>query len=178
MPTSTSRTTSSNGCRKVSGPTRILGIDPGLSASGYGVIENNRVVDFGVISTDAGVPVQERLRKLGNGFEQVVRRNEPGLCAIETLFFKARGAKSVILSAQSRGAILYVLARRGIPVHEVTPATIKLATTGSGRASKQQMNYMVRQLLGLDDKVPEHAADALAAAYCLARRNVRPGLRK
>ena len=107
-----------------------------------------------------------------------MRRTEPELCAIETLFFKARGARSVILSAQSRGTILYVLARKGIPVHEVTPATIKLSTTGSGRASKQQMNYMVKRLLGLDDKVPEHAADALAAAYCLARRSARPGARR
>lgn len=66
--------------------------------------------------------------------------------------------------------LLYVLARKRVPVEEITPATIKLATTGSGRASKQQMNYMVKQMLGLDDRVPEHAADALAAAHCLLRR--------
>lgn len=66
--------------------------------------------------------------------------------------------------------ILYTLARRGVAVTEVTPATVKLSVTGSGRASKPQMNYMVRQVLNLDGRVPEHAADALAAAYCLQKR--------
>ena len=68
--------------------------------------------------------------------------------------------------------LLYVLAVHGIPTVEVTPATIKLAVTGSGKASKKQMNYMMSQLLGLDDGIQEHAADALAAALCLARRTL------
>ncbi|MFO7674910.1 MAG: crossover junction endodeoxyribonuclease RuvC [bacterium] len=151
-------------------PSRILGIDPGLGASGYGVLEDERVVEFGVITTAAGEPVGDRLLRLGRELERVVRRHQPEACALESLFFKGGGARSVILSAQCRGVILYTLARRGVPVTEVTPATVKLATTGSGRASKTQMNYMVRSVLGLDDRVPEHAADALAAALCLARR--------
>ncbi|OYD14328.1 hypothetical protein CH330_08970 [candidate division WOR-3 bacterium JGI_Cruoil_03_51_56] len=166
MPILTSRTKFSTRCPGL----RILGIDPGLSASGYGVIENNRVLDFGVISTDPQMSVPERLRKLGNAFNSIIRRTGPGYCAIETLFFKVVGARSVLLSAQSKGVILYVLARKRIPVKEFTPATIKLATTGSGQASKRQMNYMIKQILSLDDNVPEHAADALAAAYCLSRR--------
>jgi crossover junction endodeoxyribonuclease RuvC len=128
------------------------------------------VLDHGVIKTEAGTPVAERLRLLGNELERVVRRHRPEQCAVESLFFKGGGARSVILSAQCRGVIMYVMARKNVPVVEVTPATIKLATTGSGRASKQQMNFMVRRLLRLDDRVPEHAADALAAAWCLARR--------
>jgi crossover junction endodeoxyribonuclease RuvC len=134
------------------------------------VLEDNRPLDFGVISTAAGEPVGRRLLRLGQELEQVVRRHRPAACALESLFFKGGGARSVILSAQCRGVILYTLARRGVPVTEVTPATVKLSVTGSGRASKTQMNYMVRQLLGLDERVPEHAADALAAAWCLARR--------
>jgi len=89
---------------------------------------------------------------------------------METLFFKTVGARSVILSAQCRGVLLYVLAKRSIPVEEITPASIKLAITGSGKASKKQVNYMIRQLLGLADDVQEHSADALAAAFCLAGR--------
>ena len=69
--------------------------------------------------------------------------------------------------------LLYVLAGRGVPVEEITPASIKLAITGSGKASKKQVNYMIRQLLGLADDVQEHAADALAAAFCLAGRATR-----
>ena len=148
----------------------VLGIDPGLGASGFGVLDENGVAGFGVITTAAGEPLAERLLRLGAELDRVVRRYRPGACALETLFFKGGGARSVILSAQCRGVILYTLARRGVPVTEVTPATVKLSVTGSGRASKTQVNYMVRQVLGLDERVPEHAADALAAAYCLKKR--------
>jgi len=149
---------------------RILGIDPGLSATGYGIVENGLATEFGLITTDAGQPMPERLRSLGEGMEDVVRRNRPTHCALETLFFKSVGARSVIRSAEARGTIVYVLGRNRIPVTELTPATIKLALTGSGRASKHQMNYMVKRLLSLGERVSEHAADALAAAYCLSRR--------
>lgn len=151
---------------------RIIGIDPGLGATGYGVVEAGAAVDYGVIETAPGDELPARLRFLGEALDEVVRRTRPGLCALETLFFKAVGARSVIRSAESRGVILYVLGRHGIPVRELTPATIKLALTGSGRASKTQMNYMARALLKLDERVPEHAADALAAAYVLSRRQM------
>ena len=149
---------------------RILGIDPGLGATGYGIIENGLATEFGTITTDPKQPTPERLRSLGEGMEEVVRRTRPTQCALETLFFKSVGARSVIRSAEARGTIIYVLGRNRIPVTELTPATIKLALTGSGRASKHQMNYMVKRLLSLGERVSEHAADALAAAYCLSRR--------
>jgi crossover junction endodeoxyribonuclease RuvC len=149
---------------------RILGIDPGLSATGYGIIEDGEATEFGLITTDTRQSISERLRSLGEGVEEVVRRNRPTCCALETLFFKSVGARSVIRSAEARGTIIYVLGRNCIPVTELTPATIKLSVTGSGRASKHQMNYMVKRLLSLGERVSEHAADALAAAYCLNRR--------
>jgi len=149
---------------------RTLGIDPGLGATGYGIIEDGQATEFGLITTETHRPMSERLRSLGNGIEEVVKRNRPSHCALETLFFKSVGARSVIRSAEARGAILYVLSRNRIPVTELTPASIKLALTGSGRASKHQMNYMVKRLLSLGERVSEHAADALAAAYCLSRR--------
>ena len=154
---------------------RILGIDPGLGATGYGIIEDGAPTEFGIITTDTRQPIAERLRSLGEGLEQVVRRNRPSRCALETLFFKSVGARSVIRSAEARGTIVYVLGRNRIPVVELTPATIKLSLTGSGRASKHQMNYMVKRLLGLGERVSEHAADALAAAWCLSRRADRHG---
>jgi crossover junction endodeoxyribonuclease RuvC len=153
---------------------RILGIDPGLGATGYGVIADGRAVAFGTIKTDSRADVPVRLHALGQALKRVIRRTRPERCALETLFFKGGGARSVILSAESRGAIIYTLACARIPVVELTPASIKLALTGSGRASKGQMNYMVRALLKLSDRVPEHAADALAAAYCLSRRTAYP----
>ncbi len=152
---------------------RILGIDPGLSASGFGVVEGTTVIEFGTVVTRPDEPVPHRLARLAAELEAVVRRLRPDRCAVETLFFKGGGARSVILSAEARGVILCTLARLAVAVEEVTPASIKLALTGSGRASKQQVNYMTRQLLGLDGKVSEHAADALAAALCVARRRLR-----
>jgi len=128
------------------------------------------VVGYGVIATRAGLALEERLRQLADGMERVLRRFRPSHCAMETMFFKGAGARSVILAAQSRGALLAVLGRKGIRVTEFTPATVKLALTGSGRASKTQLSYMIRAILKLDGRVPEHAADALAAAWCLARR--------
>jgi len=152
---------------------RILGIDPGLSATGFGVVQASAAIEFGTIVTRPGQAVPARLARLAEELEAVVRRVKPDCCAIETLFFKGGGARSVILSAESRGVILCTLERLGVPVEEITPASIKLALTGSGRASKQQVSYMARQLLKLDGRVPEHAADALAAALCLERRRQR-----
>jgi crossover junction endodeoxyribonuclease RuvC len=157
---------------------RILGIDPGLGATGYGIIEDGEATEFGLITTDTCQLLPDRLRALAEGMEEVVRRNRPTQCAVETLFFKSVGARSVIRSAEARGTILYVLGRNRVPVTELTPASIKLALTGSGRASKHQMNYMVKRLLRLGERVSEHAADALAAAYCLSRRqSARAGRR-
>lgn len=162
-----------NACPGPERSARVLGIDPGLSASGYGIVEGRVAVGFGVIATRTGLPLAERLRELADGLERVVRRFRPDICAMEAMFFKGGGARSVILAAEARGALLAVLGRRGVAVAELTPATVKLAVTGSGRASKFQLSYMIRQILKLDSRVPEHAADALAAAWCLAQRSRR-----
>lgn len=171
MPTSTSRTRFS---KEYHPPgvkfNRIIGIDPGLSATGYGVLEKGKVLGFGVIRTDARESVAQRLVQLGTELEQVLNRFKPSCCAIETLFFKNGGARSVILSAQSRGVLMFILTQKKIPIFELTPATIKLAITGSGRASKTQLNFMVRKVLKIAGAVQEHAADALAVAYCLQNR--------
>ena len=142
-----------------------------MSATGFGVLKDGLPTEYGTITTEAAGALPDRLRSLGDGLDEVIARNRPSLCALETLFFKGGGARSVIRSAEARGTIIYILGRHGIPVTELTPATIKLSVTGSGRASKHQMNYMVKSVLKLGDRVPEHAADALAAAYCLSRRH-------
>ncbi|MEO0005234.1 MAG: crossover junction endodeoxyribonuclease RuvC [candidate division WOR-3 bacterium] len=152
-------------------PGRILGVDPGLSATGFGIIDKQGgVLTQGVIKTDPSWELPVRLFYLGQEINKILRRYQPECCAIESLFFKGGGARSVILSAESRGVILAALARNKIPVYEITPATVKLAVTGSGRASKRQLNYMIRKILKFDDGLSEHAADALAVAYCLRNR--------
>lgn len=148
----------------------ILGVDPGLAVTGFGILEDGRMVDYGQVSTVVGSPIPERIEKIVSHLDRLLRRHHPQACAMETLFFKAVGARSVILTAQVRGALYYLLARRRIPVTELTPATIKLTLTGNGRAAKRQMQYMARALLGITCPLPDHAADALAAAYCLAKK--------
>ncbi|MCX7732473.1 MAG: crossover junction endodeoxyribonuclease RuvC [candidate division WOR-3 bacterium] len=174
MPTSISRTRcSKSSARPEPEPIqgRILGIDPGLSATGFGIIDPDGViVAQGVITTSPQDTIATRLLVLNQTISRIIHRYQPVCCAIETLFFKGGGARSVILSAQSRGAILTALAKNRIPVYELTPATIKLAVTGSGRASKSQLNYMIRKLLRTNGRLPEHAADALAVAWCLKSR--------
>jgi crossover junction endodeoxyribonuclease RuvC len=158
----------------------ILGIDPGLAVTGYGLLRNGRHLAHGTISSSPGQPLSERILHITTTLDRHVRKYRPDACAMETLFFKAVGARSVILTAQLRGGLFYLMGRRRIPVTEITPATIKLALTGTGRAAKSQMQYMVGALLGIRDRLPDHAADALAAAYCLAKqgrfRSLHPAL--
>jgi crossover junction endodeoxyribonuclease RuvC len=150
---------------------KILGIDPGLSATGYGFLADGRYSRFGVIKTTPDQPLSQRIKSIVSELDNIIRREKPQACAVETLFFKVMGgARSVILSAHLRGALFYLLARHSIPIEEITPAKVKLMLTGNGRASKKQMQFMVKLILGIKEKVPEDAADALAVAYCLNKK--------
>lgn len=150
---------------------KILGIDPGLSATGYGFLINGHYDGFGVIKTTPDQPLAQRIKQIISEMNQIIQREKPQSCAVETLFFKVMGgARSVILSAHLRGALFYLLAQHSIPIEEITPAKVKLTLTGNGRASKKQMQFMIKTILGIKDKVPEDAADALAVAYCLNKK--------
>ncbi len=147
---------------------KILGIDPGLSATGYGFLVNGHYNGFGVIKTTPRQALAQRIELIVTELDKIIQQEKPQACAVETLFFKVMGgARSVILSAHLRGALFYLFAQHSIPIEEITPAKVKLTLTGNGRASKQQMQFMVRSILGIKEKVPEDAADALAVAYCL-----------
>lgn len=147
---------------------KILGIDPGLAATGYGFLTNSRHGRFGVIKTSPTQSLALRIKTLVSELDRLIAKEKPKVCAIETLFFKVTGgARSVILSAHLRGAIFYLLAQHSIPIEEITPAKVKLMLTGNGRASKKQMQFMIKAILGIKEKIPEDAADALAVAYCL-----------
>lgn len=142
-----------------------MGIDPGLHATGYGLIGDGQL-SFGVIKSQAGGPLSLRILNITTELRQVIREGRPDLCAVETLFFKRDAARSVILSAHLRGAIFLTLEKEQIPIQEITPAKVKLNLTGNGRASKKQIQYMVRKIFGIGDNLNADAADALAVAYC------------
>lgn len=129
-----------------------------------------KVVAEGRISVAARRPLPERLVELAAEVEALVERYEPGVAVLESLFHGVN-PRSLIVLAQARGALLTALARRGVEIHEYSPAQVKMAVTGHGRADKRQVGRMVRLLLGLDDRrLSADASDALAVAICAANR--------
>jgi len=147
---------------------RVLGIDPGLARTGWGVIdsEGTRLVhlDHGSISTPGGEAPEARLLSIYREISALILRFRPAGMGVETLFF-TRNVSSAIPVAQARGVILLAAAEQGVAVGEYSPMTIKQSVVGAGGADKAQIQEMIRILLGLDAvPKPDHAADALAAA--------------
>lgn len=150
----------------------IIGIDPGIAITGFGVIRNEKgklsLLDYGVITTNAGVPLPERLLLLNKGLEDIIHKWEPDAAAVEELFFN-KNEKTALIVGQGRGVALLSAAKAGLPVYEYTPLQVKQSLTGYGRADKEQIQYMVKLLLGLSKMPkPDDAADALAIAICHA----------
>lgn len=148
----------------------VLGIDPGLAITGYGLVQeqdgNLLLVDCGIITTPARVPVSKRLQQLHEGLQRVLDTYQPDAASVEELFFGSN-AKTAMLVGQARGVILLTLSMRGVTIHEYTPMQIKQAIVGHGGAGKKQMQRMVKMLLDLPEiPTPDDAADAVAAAIC------------
>lgn len=148
----------------------ILGIDPGLANTGWGIVAQEgprlRCVAYGCVSTPAEHELSARLLKINEQIGAVVERFHPSCVGIETVWF-GQNITAAFATGQARGSALVACAKSGLQVGEFTPRQIKLAVVGTGTAEKEQVQYMVRQLLALDDvPQPDHAADALAAAIC------------
>lgn len=148
----------------------ILGIDPGLAHTGWGLVAQagSRLscVAYGCVTTSGGSPMGERLLKIHDQISAVIERFHPTCVGIETVWFGAN-ITAAIATGQARGAALVACAAAGLEVGEYSPNQIKLSVVGEGHADKAQIQYMVRRILALDsDPRPDHAADALAAAIC------------
>lgn len=150
---------------KSSKPRVIIGLDPGLSATGYGFVRKGQCIDYGIIKSDRQKLLAERINQILHALQKKINQHSPTVCAIETLFFKKESARSVIHSAHLRGALFFLLYKKKIPIVEITPARIKKALTGNGRASKPQIKFMVKNIFHLANELNEHASDALAVAY-------------
>ena len=149
---------------------RVLGIDPSLQSTGFGIVEDAdggaRPVAFGVIKPTAGLPFFKKLAEIRGEIERIIRDYGPDEAAIENPFY-ARNVKTAILLGQVRGAVLVGIAATDCAFHEYSALEIKKAVTGYGQAEKEQVQTMVKALLGLDDdRLPLDASDALAAALC------------
>ncbi len=156
---------------------RVLGIDPGVAVTGYGCVEGEESGAFGAL-VEAGCfrlsrtrSVPERLVELESDLVGLVDRVRPGLVCIESLFSHHHHPRTAIVMAHARGVILLVAGRAGLPVVELAPRLVKKALTGSGAASKGQMQRAVAAQMGFE-KPPEPAdvADAIAVALCGLRR--------
>lgn len=154
----------------------ILGIDPGLANTGWGLVEADgsrfRCLAYGCIRTSGTEDTARRCKTVRDGLADLIARYVPGEAAIENIYF-SRNVATAMATGHARGAALVAVADAGLPVGEYGPGEIKLAVVGTGSADKGQVTYMVRTILGLDhDPTPDHAADALAAAICHANQRV------
>lgn len=149
----------------------IMGIDPGIAVSGYGLVrENNNdsktAVEYGVLKTGSNLSMPKRLEHIFNGYIELIKKFNPEAIAIEELFFN-KNAKTIIAVGQARGAALLAASLMNVEVFEYTPLQVKQAVVGYGRADKLQIQEMTRIILGLKEiPRPDDAADALAVALC------------
>jgi crossover junction endodeoxyribonuclease RuvC len=150
---------------------RVLGIDPGLTRCGLGVVDGSvgrplTLVGVGVVRTPASAPVAQRLVAIEQGIEAWLDEHRPDAVAVERVFSQ-HNVRTVMGTAQASGIALVAAARRGLPVALHTPSEVKAAVSGSGRADKAQVGAMVTRLLRLTETPkPADAADALALAIC------------
>jgi crossover junction endodeoxyribonuclease RuvC len=157
--------------------TLILGIDPGLQRTGWGVIacEGARIswVAHGVVAPPTSIPLADRLGFLARGIAEVIETYRPTEAAVEEVFM-AKNAQSALLLGHARGAALAILSQQNVQVSEYATRRIKKALVGTGSAEKDQVAFMVRRLLPQSGSVSADAADALAAAICHAAERRSP----
>jgi crossover junction endodeoxyribonuclease RuvC len=158
---------------------KIFGIDPGSARTGYGCVETDgtrhRLVTCGVLAAKGDAALPKKLETIYGGLLELITAARPDYVAIENLFH-ARNVRSALVLGHARGVAVLAAVQAGVPVVEYTPAEVKLAVVGYGRAEKPQIQRMVQMLLGLDTAPSPHdAADALAIAICHAHAGTGAG---
>lgn len=157
----------------------VLGIDPGTARTGYGVVvsENRRLslLECGVVRTAAGRPLAERIRQIFEALQSIIERFEPSVLSVEKVF-QGRNPQSALTLGHARGVILLAGALAGIQIAEYSPAAIKNTVVGTGRATKDQVGFMVKTHLRLvSAPSPDDAADGVAVALCHCLTGSLPG---
>ncbi len=153
----------------------IIGIDPGIATTGFGIIKKIKgkknklkAIDYGCIETSPGFSDGERLKKINNELNKLIKKYQPDVLAVENIYF-FKNLKTAMPVSQAKGVILLTAAKKKIPVYEFTPLQVKMTVVGYGKAEKKQVQKMIRVLLDLKE-VPkkDDAADALGIALCYA----------
>ena len=155
---------------------RVLGVDPSLHLTGYGIVERYgpglRLIEGGIIEPGRGDTIADRLAELQRGIADVIREFEPDVMVVEEVFARTAYPRTAILMAHARGALVCAAAMAGIPVHDYAATAVKRALVGSGAATKEQVAEMVVQALRLRARPsPPDVTDALALAIAYARRS-------
>ena len=149
---------------------KILGIDPGLVKTGFGVVETikekKRVIDYGIIKPDAKAILSKRLHTIYKDTKHIIEMHTPTVLSIEDIFY-GKNVKSAILLGQAKGSVLIAAAEFDLSVYEYSPRKVKQSVTGNGNAHKEQIKYMVEKILNVSlNKNELDASDALAIALC------------
>ncbi len=153
---------------------RILGIDPGLSVTGYGVLDGGQqrvtVVEAGTVRTDGQAPMADRLLQIAQQVKRIISEWRPNAIAVEELYSHYGHPKTAITMGHARGVVFLMAAEEGVPVFPYASTRVKKSLTGNGRASKRQVQLMIKSTLELVDvPEPSDTADALAVALCHLR---------
>lgn len=163
---------------------RVLGLDPGSRRTGWGVVDRSgnqfRCVEHGYIAPSARMDLPRRLHHLAREAGALIDRLAPAVVVVEEAFYH-ESVRSTLVLGHVRGALMVAAVERGVEIAEYTPREIKMAVVGNGGAAKEQVEFMVRRILGLPDPIQADAADALAGALCHLNRSqfaaVRAGSR-
>ncbi len=153
-------------------PLRVLGIDPGLNRTGYAILEQTTgrrpiLVEGGIVKTTPKLSLAERVHEISVGLREIIAEYQPAVMAIEQIFSHIQNPKTAILMAHARGVILLSASEKGLPVWHYSATQVKRLLTGSGKASKEQMQRAIQQELGLSKLLePNDVADAFAVALC------------
>lgn len=150
---------------------RVIAVDPGYERCGVAVMEKHdgkeHIVFSTCIETSRSLPFNERLLRVGSALREIIINHEPSVLALETLYF-SKNQKTAIAVAEARGVVTYVAADAGLPLYEYSPAAVKIAVTGVGNASKDQVMSMVRRLVTIINTFPMHDDEFDAIALGIA----------
>ncbi|MAX10599.1 MAG: crossover junction endodeoxyribonuclease RuvC [Candidatus Marinimicrobia bacterium] len=149
---------------------KIIGIDPGLACTGFGIIEvinnNLNLIDYGTVKTDSKEALNIRLNTIYDDLKYIIKKYKPKVMSVEQIFY-GKNVKSALLLGHSRGVPLLLSAKFSLALYEFSARRIKQSLTGNGNATKEQVQFMVKNLLSIDEAPnPTDASDALAAAIC------------
>jgi crossover junction endodeoxyribonuclease RuvC len=150
---------------------KVLGVDPGTAATGYGVVVREdggavSLAECGVVRTTPDAPLPVRLREIHEALGQVLDRHAPDVMAVEDVFY-GKNVRTTVMLGHTRGVIVLAASLRDVPVADYSPAEVKNAIVGTGRATKEQVQFMVKKLLRLKTvPSPSDAADGVAIALC------------